>query len=88
MASVAWAGPVLGVAALGIVVLHILGADEVRRLAAYRAGFFAFMVAAGVTLGATLAGRAEALAASPRDLWAWLFGLYVVCWAAGVLARR
>lgn len=78
----------MGVAALGIVVLHILGADEVRRLAAYRAGFFAFMIAAGVALGATMGGRAEALAASPGDLWAWLFGLYIVCWLAGLLARR
>lgn len=77
----------LAVSGLGVVVVHVIGADEVRRASAFRAGFMAFVLAAGICVGATVLGRAELLASRAGELWAWLFALYLVSWIGHGLAR-
>jgi anaerobic C4-dicarboxylate transporter len=78
---------VLAVAGFGIVVIHTMGADEVRRASAFRAGFTAFVLAAGICVGATVLGRTDLVAGRAGELWAWLFVLYLISWIGHALAR-
>lgn len=78
---------VLAVAGLGVVVVHAFGADEVRRAFAFRAGFTAFVLAAGILVGATVLGRTEFLSSRVGELWAWLFALYLISWIGHALPR-
>lgn len=77
----------LSTACLAVVVLHVAGADEVRRASAFRAGFTAFMLAAAISVGATTLGRSDLLASSAATLWAWLIGLYLISWIGHALIR-